>query len=951
MPAWKPAWPPGRRRYGAWEAEVRIPLSRERWTKVERLFIAVAELTPEDRRRFLEAECGGDPEILEEVLSLLRYDTRGPDIEAALGAGARGALVGEPLEGARLGPWRVERELGRGGMSVVYLAARADGQFSKQVALKVIKRGMDTAAVVERFRRERRILASLDHPYMARLLDGGTTADGLPYLVMDYVEGLPIDRWCEERELGVEKRCELIGKVCEAVAYAHRNLVIHRDLKPGNIFVGEDGNPKLLDFGIAKLLGDGAEPGAEPETRTPIGPLTPEYASPEQSAGGVVGTATDVYSLGVVLFELLAGSRPQQEGEKASAAALRNGKGARWARRLTGDLDTILQMALRQDVERRYLGVGRLREDLLRHLEGKPVAARKEIWRYRCAKFCRRHPVATPAVAAVVLAATAGVILIARAERDAQAQRRKAEERLGQLVELSNQVLFGFHGSIERLPGATAARMEMVRSTLQYLDRLNGEGGNDVRVLAALASAYTRVARAQGSPLQPNLGDLRGAEQSYLKAKKILAAPMQRNGGSPALRQQDAELRREYGVLLRETGRSSEALAEFRLGIAQTGALLAEDPHNFLARQTRAGIQLEAGQVTKYTDPGGTRSRDQALVPEFEAMVREQPDDTDSILNLASLWSQIGATFEEQVTIPGALDAFRRSLKLRERLFALRPRDVGVQHDLLIAYGHLGDITGSPMFASLGDYGEAVVLYRKAAGIAHLMGAADASNVQARVDEGTALMRVGTSQNAAGENRPALASLRQAEALLEPLRASSPVSVALTERVSLVYLYEGRALVGLDDPLSAIAALQHSASVCRALLSTHPDNTCKHNVWLAQEWLAPALASAGEAAGALKELESTFASLQLPENARDPLTRYYLARGYFAGGRVHAILAKRGGQDGEWRAAAAAYRLALAMWRNLNPRTEPFLGEVRRTEAELAETVREQKRPTPYRAP
>ena len=216
---------------------MRNPLSRERWLKVEDLFMAAASLPPENRRSFIASRCDGDDQLLEEVSSLLRYDTSGPDIEQSLGIeatlrhGARGVLTGEPLENTLLGPWRVERELGRGGMSVVYLAMRSDGQFSKKVAIKVIKRGMDTAAVVERFRRERRILAALDHPSIARLLDGGTTADGLPYIVMDYVEGLPIDRWCDTRGLGVEERCELIAKVCDAVAYAHRNLVVHRDLK------------------------------------------------------------------------------------------------------------------------------------------------------------------------------------------------------------------------------------------------------------------------------------------------------------------------------------------------------------------------------------------------------------------------------------------------------------------------------------------------------------------------------------------------------------------------------------------------------------------------------------------------------------------------------------------------------------------------------------------------
>ncbi len=253
---------------------MRSPLTPDRWTKVENLFIEAAQLPPTERGGFVKAACGEDEEILDEVLSLLRYDTRAPDVGDALQSGAGSVLSGPPpglsLEGTLLGPWRVERELGRGGMSVVYLAVRADGQFAKRVAIKLIKRGMDTAAVVDRLRRERSILAALDHPSIARLLDGGTTPDGLPYIVMEYVEGLPIDKWCDAHGPGVEQRCDLIAKVCDAVAYAHRNLVVHRDLKPGNILVGDDGNPKLLDFGIAKLLGGDPEGAGGPETRGPM---------------------------------------------------------------------------------------------------------------------------------------------------------------------------------------------------------------------------------------------------------------------------------------------------------------------------------------------------------------------------------------------------------------------------------------------------------------------------------------------------------------------------------------------------------------------------------------------------------------------------------------------------------------------------------------------------------
>ncbi len=600
-------------------------LPSDRWAEVERLFQEAGELPPANQGDFLARTCGPDTELRDEVLSLLRFDTsEGPPLIDALQANAASVVENEPASGRMLGPYRMENEIGRGGMAVVYLAVRADGEFQKRVAIKLIKRGMDTAAVIERLRRERRILAGLEHPSIARLLDGGTTSDGRPWIAMEYVEGLPIDRFCDERNLTIEDRCRLIDKVCDAVSYAHQNLVVHRDLKPTNILVTPDGRPKLLDFGIAKVLG-GGDTDTENQLTREQRLLTPEYASPEQIRGGAVATATDVYSLGVVLYELLAGLRPSKDQGKASVAALRSGKGRRWSKRLGGDLDNILKMALRTEPERRYPTVERMQADLRRHLGGLPVSARRETWRYRCGKFFQRHPVGTPAAAVIALAAIAGVVTIVRAERDAQAQRHKAEQRLGQMVELANHTLFDVHDAIERLPGATSARMQIVRTTVDYLDKLSADSGNDRHVLSALASAYVRVARVQGSPAQPNLGDLKGAEQSYIKAGKILDGLMARGPVDTDLRLRDAELRLEYAAVLFETGDKENTITQARRGIEQAKAVLATDPHNVPARKFSIRLHLAMGRAMHYNDPAGTRRDDLEQMPLAEALVREFP--------------------------------------------------------------------------------------------------------------------------------------------------------------------------------------------------------------------------------------------------------------------------------------------------------------------------------------
>jgi tetratricopeptide (TPR) repeat protein len=651
----------------------------------------------------------------------------------------------------------------------------------------------------------------------------------------------------------------------------------------------------------------------------------------------------------VVLYQLLAGEKPSSELEKpgplikASAMAVRSGKGQRWSRRLEGDLDNILQMAMRVEPERRYPTVERMRADLDRHLDGLPVSARRETWRYRCAKFLKRHPIGTPAAVMIALAAIAGVGFIARAERDAQMERHKAEQRLGQLVELANHTLFDVHDSIEKLPGATAARIQIVRTTVDYLDKLNAESGNDTQVLSALASAYVRVARVQGSPTQPNLGDLRGAEQSYVKAGKALDALMKRGAVDSDLRLRDAELRMEYGLLLADTGRKDEMIAQYKWGIEEVRTVLARDPRSLPAGKLSVGLHTAMSRARQNEDPAGARRDDMQQLPIAEAMVRDYPHDTDCLLNLASLWSHIGITFELEHRLTEAAGAFRSSTALRERLFAVRPQDVSVQHDLLIAYGHLGDVTGSPLFLTLGDYRGGVAWYQKALLIARQMATADPSNAQARSDEGTALMRIGTSQVASGEHRAALETLNRAEALLEPLRIASPASNPLVQNLATIYEYQSIALDALGEPKAASDGLRHGLSVCDAILKVRADLSCRHTTWTIHRLLAVTLAESGDIAGALAEAKSSLDVLGRPEDSRDTSLHAYLGRALAANGAVKMILAKRAsGREriSDWRSAADDYRRALDEFGAFHPMVEPYLSDMRRAEANLAECER-----------
>ncbi|MGA9994094.1 MAG: serine/threonine-protein kinase [Pyrinomonadaceae bacterium] len=394
------------------------------WQQIKELFNAAVELAPHDRETFLKANCVASDEIRSEVSALLSAHESAGDfiqqpamVDVGLVASHEQVNSSAAVIGQQIGSYQIISELGRGGMGSVYLAARADESFDKQVALKLIKRGMDSDAIIHRFVIERQILANLDHPNIARLIDGGTTEAGLPYFVLEYVEGLSITRYCDQHKLNTRERLKLFRRVCAAVQFAHQNLIVHRDLKPGNIIVTEDGTPKLLDFGIAKLLSADWSSSTKATTTTER-LLTPEYASPEQLRGLAINTSSDLYSLGVVLYELLSGHRPfyfesrspeevarlitSSEPLKPSViitrgfdarhtngaeqvsltpeviSSTRDGNIEKLRRRLAGDLDNILLKSLRKEPERRYASAQEFSEDLRRHLEGLPVLARPD---------------------------------------------------------------------------------------------------------------------------------------------------------------------------------------------------------------------------------------------------------------------------------------------------------------------------------------------------------------------------------------------------------------------------------------------------------------------------------------------------------------------------------------------------------------------------------------------
>ena len=538
------------------------------------LFLEAADLPPGEQAALIERECGGDGELRKALEALLAADR---DNGASDGWLEPQPSPSELPDGGLIGPYRLLSRLGHGGMGVVYLAERADGQDDQRVALKLISAGMFSSSLRSRFLVERRVLASLDHPAIARLFDAGIAAGQQPYLVLEYVEGVPIDRYCQQRQLAVRDRLRLFLPVCAAVQEAHRKLVVHRDIKPANILVTSSGQPKLLDFGIARMLAPDGSDTRDPARTAML--FTPNYASPEQVRGEAVGVGTDVYSLGVLLYQLLSGELPlatdkaplleaarmvEQEDPRPPSEAATD---AACATALRGDLDTIILHALEKDAAKRYSSVESFAADIQRHLDGFPVQARGNHWRYRAAKYLRRHRKAVTAATALLLLAAGGVASIVQSARIAGQQRVLAEQRFSDLRELARSYMFELDPQLEAIPGTTGVRALMSKRSMTYLDRIGAESGGDSLLQREIANGYSKLATVLGVPVYANLGDRDGARQSIDKALRLRRVVLARKPDSVEDRLMlartlllDGELRLNAGDLVGAVSAHTQAL-------------------------------------------------------------------------------------------------------------------------------------------------------------------------------------------------------------------------------------------------------------------------------------------------------------------------------------------------------------------------------------------------------
>jgi non-specific serine/threonine protein kinase/serine/threonine-protein kinase len=810
------------------------------WNRVKEAFQSALELNTGELKDYLENLQTSDPGLFQELDSLLRHH------HATRSLFAEGAPLFQLLDedefkhwiGRNIGPYQVIAKLGEGGMGAVFQAIRIDDHYLKNVAIKIVRGAYTTGPYLRRFKSERQILASLDHPNIGHLLDGGTTEEGLPYLVMEYVAGKPIDEYCDVHSLSISNRLELFLRVCSAVEYAHQKLVIHRDLKPANILVTEDGVPKLLDFGIAKLL----DPELYFQTQyeaTAVRAMTPEYASPEQVRGDSINTASDVYALGVILYRLLTGHPPydlsksspiewartiqETEPDRPSVvidkptettdsrgvvknltpediARLRGGRPAALRRSLRGDLDNILLMALRKDAARRYASVEQFANDIRRSLGGLPVVARRDTITYRAGKFVRRHRVPVAAVALVLLSLTVGIVVSVRQARIANQQRALAEHRFNEIRGVSHDLIFEIHDSIQYLAGATSARALVVQAALRYLNTLSKDSPADASLQEEIATAYEKVGDVQGGTGHANLGDTAGALDSHTRALAIRKSILAANPTDPSAREGLSSSYLRVGTIVEDMGRYQDALQYHEGHLELCKRQANEAPSDLKAQSKLAGSYDGMGDIlTSLSRWDEAVANFEASSAIYKALADAQFRTSVNRRNWALERKKIGGVREHCGQVARAFPEYRLALAVDGELAKKDPKDASAQRDVAIDYSNLGDA-----ISKQGDQDAAIENYRHALAIDNQLAAADPKDASAQSYLVYDSYRLGDAMLKASRVGSAIAVYRQAATRAEKNAGSDPGNTFLRSELARVYskLAKAHYTVALDTSLT-----------------------------------------------------------------------------------------------------------------------------------------------------
>lgn len=728
-------------------------MTADQWREVERRFEEFLALPREERPVLLDRLATTDRLIADEVRALLAaHETHHPLLDAP---------SQEQLPaGLRVGPYVVDALIGTGGMSAVYLGHRADGQFDKTVAIKLIT-GLAESIDDERSRSERQILAALDHPNIARLIDSGVNEFGQPYLVMEWVDGQPLDQW----RLGRSRQACLNVwlQLASAVSYAHRSLVVHRDLKPSNILITRQNEAKLLDFGIAKLLEAGSA-GTATQTMTPL------YASPEQIGGKPVTTATDVYSMGVILLELVTGAHPHQPAGRTAhqiAQAVLTEEPA-IPPTVPSDLAAIIRMSLRKDPQRRYPTVDQFADDVRRYQRSEPVTARPDNFGYRLTRFVQRHAIPTAAGALLVAAIAIGAATTLW-------QSRRAQRRFNEVRTLAHYLVFDFHDAIHDLPGTTELQKDVVDKSLGYLDRLAAEAGDDADLRLEVAEGYLRLGDVLGNPFMPNLGNTAKAVDSYDKGLALAEPVWAANPSSLRARRAVADLKQQRG--------SSSGFH----GTADAGVRELKD-----ALELRRGIAALA------------------------------PDDPIEQLKLARVLDALATRVDQSggAQIESAESARYRqeSLAVLDAALAKAPSHAGlIRQKVQSLYGMgLNTATTNPA-AALKAFADALALFDR-------MSPADRATVAARRQRASILLQGGWSHSQTGAFAAAMAEYDEASSILEAIASGDPANMAAKYHLTAAYRGRGIACEYAGNLACAIDNFERAADIHGVLAATDPSS-------------------------------------------------------------------------------------------------------------------------------
>lgn len=838
-------------------------MNPQRWKQVRDLFDAALEQPFHLRDQFLNAHTKGDPRLAAEVRELLAsyresdHMLTSPAVqglEALLPQNKLPGLTTSPhqdpptsvirpvagtdtaahMVGKRLGHYRLMRKIGTGGMGSVFIAARDDQEFEQRVAIKIVRPSMHTAQILQRFLHERRVLAGLEHPNIARLLDGGTSDDGSPYLVMEYVEGVPIDRYCDERKLSVTDRLRLFRMVCDAVHYAHRSLVIHRDLKPVNILVTAEGVPKLLDFGIAKLVGPQAD--ADKHLTVDTSPMTPDYASPEQVQGELVTTATDIYALGVMLYRLLTGKGPYRldkphpaalfnaiatqdpvkpsqavlSGDDyarvAAEAALREGTPEKLSRRLAGDLDVIILTALKKEPVRRYASVAALSDDIGAHLGGFPVSAQPDSVTYRARKFVRRHTTAVAMAAGATITLFGATVTSLYYANEAHREKQAAEHRFQDVRELANFVLLDFDDALRQ--GETAARKVLAAKALDYLNKLSVEAEGDPALQREVIEGYLKIGSIQGDVYGPQVGDAQGVKANYERALQMAEGLARDNSSSEADNVLAAKANTSVANLMALSGDRQGALPRYQRALALLEPFVRKRPDGPAAlaeMETAQRLGFAGSQLGDYQQALANYAR---AYDRGAKLISASPANSAARRGMAAALEGMGEVYTRTGKPDEALPRLTEAIAIRERVMDDHPAQSQARREVAASALVLGDT-----LVAAGRHNEAVGSYRRALSLSEELSRADVRNRQYQRDVQTALARLAASLLQMGARSEAHDATRRALDLLAPhVDSRDPQPYELQQYVSLLV---STPFDDLRNPSRALSSAQQLVSLTK----------------------------------------------------------------------------------------------------------------------------------------